>query len=132
MPAVFTSPGSQVVEQGKTNYLAVVGDDYALAAGKERPINEFRDGTSNTLLVVEVSDGKAVAWTKPEDYTVDKANPAAGLVGLRVGGFLAGFADGSVRRIPATIDAGSLNALFTRGGGEVVSVEDAMREAKDR
>jgi hypothetical protein len=48
----------------------------------------------------------------------------AGLVGLRRGGFLAGFADGSVRRIKSSIKAATLNALFTRDGGETIDEDD--------
>ncbi|MHB1036427.1 MAG: DUF1559 family PulG-like putative transporter [Pirellulales bacterium] len=118
MPAVFKAPGSKVAAQGKTNYLGVVGDAYAFAPDKGRRFAEFTDGTSNTIMVVEASDEKAVPWTKPEDFTPDKTKPIAGLVGLRQGGFLAARVDGSVVRLPAGIDAATLNALFTRAGGE--------------
>ena len=127
MPAVYRAPGSKAAAQGKTNYLAVVGDEYALAADKGRSLAEFRDGTSNTIIVVEVSDEKAVPWTKPDDFTPDKTKPVAGLVGLRPGGFLAGLGDGSVRRVSAGIDAAALNALFTRAGGEPTTGLDETR-----
>ncbi|MBN1852584.1 MAG: DUF1559 domain-containing protein [Pirellulales bacterium] len=121
MPAVFKAPGSKAAAQGRTNYLAVVGDECVFAADKGRSIAEIHDGTSNTIMVVEVNDEKAVPWTKPDDFTPDKTNPIAGLVGLRPGGFLAAFADGSVRRISTGIDAATLRALFTRAGGEAVT-----------
>jgi hypothetical protein len=124
MPAVFAAPGSKVASQGKTNYLAVVGDEYAIAANKGRSMEEIRDGTSNTIMLVESSDEKAVPWTKPQDFAVDKKNPAAGLVDLRPGGFLAALVDGSVHRIAADIDTATLNALFTRADGEPVSPPD--------
>ena len=127
MPAVFKAPGSKAAAEGKTNYLAVVGDPFAFAADKGRPLREFRDGTSNTILVVEVSDEKAVPWTKPEDFTPEAKNPSAGLVGLRPGGFLATFADGAVRRIPAGLDAATLHALFTRASNEPVSAWELDR-----
>ena len=50
-------------------------------------------------MTVEVSDAKAVPWTKPDDFEYDEKNPLKGLVGLRPDGFIAGFADGSVRFI---------------------------------
>ncbi len=106
---------------GKTNYLAVVGDAYALAADKGRRLPEITDGTSNTILLVEASDEKAVPWTKPEDFTPDKTKPITGLVGLRRGAFLALAADGACHVVPGDVEAATLNALFTRAGGEPVT-----------
>jgi hypothetical protein len=121
MPKVYSAPGSRKSAEGKTNYLAVVGDAYALAADKKRRIVQFTDGTSNTILVVEASDERAVPWTKPDDFTPDKSKPITGLVGLRHGVFLALGADGAVHVVPTGIDAATLHGLFTRAGGESVS-----------
>ena len=51
---------------------------------------------------------------------MDPKQPMAGLVGLRRGGFLAAFADGSVRLIKDSVKSETLKALFTRSGGEVI------------
>lgn len=122
MPAVYRAPGSRVGTQGKTNYLAVVGDPYMFAADKGRRFADVTDGISNTIMVVEVSDAKAVPWTKPDDFTPDAKNPIADVVGLRPGGFLVAMGDGSVRRISAGIDPKVLYALFTRAGGEAAMI----------
>jgi hypothetical protein len=121
MPKVFAAPGSKKAGEGKTNYLAVVGDAYALAKDKGHRITEFTDGTSNTILLVEVSDDKAVPWTKPDDFTPDKTKPITGLVGLRRGAFLALAADGACHVVPADTADETLNGLFTRAGAEPVS-----------
>jgi hypothetical protein len=73
-------------------------------------------------MVVEVADESAVIWTKPGDFAPKKDKPLQGLVGLRPGGFLAGFADGSVRFLADSIEADVLKALFTKSGGEAVKV----------
>ena len=83
-------------------------------------MKEITDGASNTLIVVEASDDRAVIWTKPDDYEVNYAKPLDGLVGLRTGGFLAAFGDGSVRFLKSTLKPETVKALFTRNGGEVI------------
>jgi len=124
MPDVFKAPGSGKAAEGKTNYLAVVGDPYALATDKGRKLVTFTDGTSNTILLVEAGDERAVPWTKPDDFTPDKTKPVTGLVGLRRDVFLALAADGSVHLVPADTAAATLHALFTRAGGEVAAFPD--------
>jgi hypothetical protein len=124
MPAVYRSP-AQKAGAGKTTYLAPRGAT-GPKGGEVKygvlgvPIKEVTDGTSNTIMVVEMNDEAAVEWTKPGDLDVDPKQPLKGLIGHYEQGFLAAFADGSVRFIRGTVKAETLNALFTRNGGEVV------------
>ncbi|MBN1910813.1 MAG: DUF1559 domain-containing protein [Pirellulales bacterium] len=123
MPNVYRAPGSQAA-QGRTNYLTVRGKKTAFPGSDRIAIRNITDGTSNTIMTVEVSDAKAVPWTKPDDFEYKEDNPVAGLVGLRPGGFLAGFCDGSVQFLPAALPKASLNAYFTRNGREPTSQLD--------
>ena len=120
MPAVFRCP-YQKTEEGKTCYVAPVGEKTIFPPdGKPVTFGDIRDGTVNTILLVEVDDAHAVTWTKPEDLNYDPKNPLAGLVGHHEGGFHACFADDSVRFLPETIDLETLRASFTRNGGEPI------------
>lgn len=130
MPDVYRAQGSKS-KPGMTNYLGVSGADGIFVRPRpgEHPNNRLgtsmrriTDGTSNTIMVVEVADESAVIWTKPGDFAPKKDKPLQGLVGLRPGGFLAGFADGSVRFIADSNEADVLKALFTKSGGEAVKV----------
>ena len=119
MPQVYKAAGSNAAP-GKTNYLTVRGEKTIFPGAKGIRMAEIRDGTSNTIMAVEVSDQKAVIWTKPDDLEYDPNNPAAGLVGLRKGGFNALWCDGSVRFVSQGIDPQVLKLLFTRDDGQVI------------
>jgi len=125
----YHSPGSRT-EMGMTNYLGVFGED-AIFTGKDgTPIADIRDGTSNTIAVVEVADEEAVPWAKPADYEYDPDDPMAGLGGLWPGGFIVALADGSVRFIHEGIDPEVLKRLFSRNDNMPVPwdrIEDRPR-----
>jgi Protein of unknown function (DUF1559)/Domain of unknown function (DUF4190) len=120
MPNVFRSPNEDL-PAGQTHYLAVTGPGTAFddpAVG--RAMRDFRDGISNTILVVEADQG--VEWTRPDDWQFDPAAPTGGLGKLRPRGFLAAFADGHIEFMSDDTPASAVGALMTREGGETVTV----------
>lgn len=124
MPAVFQSPGSSL-DDGYTNYLAVVGKDSIMVSGKKGiAANQVPDGVSQTLMVVEADDTYATPWTKPDDYVVDENEPGYGLGGIWSGMFFGVMADGSPHRFPISLGPEALNGLFTRSGGEAINLEE--------
>jgi hypothetical protein len=102
-----------------SNYLAPVGDGMAFSGKEGIPLQEFKDGSSNTIMLLEVDPQHAVVWTKPEDHPVDLAEPLRGLVGKGRRGFSAAHADGSVGFFPRDSEPKTLRALLTRAGGDV-------------
>ncbi|HVX13031.1 MAG TPA: DUF1559 domain-containing protein [Pirellulales bacterium] len=121
MPSVYRNPNLPSANEGKTNYLAVADDKAAIQPKKGTALAEITDGTSNTILVVEVAADKAVIWTKPEDWTPSPHNPFDGLFRYPPNLFMALFADGSVQTIADTTDANSFKAMLTRNAGDVVN-----------
>lgn len=119
MPVAYRSPNS-TLGPGMTNFLTVRGEGTVFPGSQGMKMASIVDGTSNTIMVVEVPDRTAVTWTKPDDYEFDKDNPAAGLSGMRPGGFNAAFCDGAVRFVADSIDGETLVALFGRADGKVV------------
>jgi hypothetical protein len=76
------------------------------------------DGLSNTIMVVEASDG--VPWTKPADLKFEPGNPLPKL-GHFPNILLVLFADASVRSIPSpAISEQTLRAAITMDGKEVL------------
>ena len=118
---VYRSPISKLEEKWRTNYLLPVRGGAIYSSRRDTPkIGDITDGTCNTILAVEVDDGHAVPWTKPEDLTFDPKQPENCLTGVYPGGFLALFADASATLLELPANPAHLRALFTRAGGEVV------------
>lgn len=100
-------------------------DILSLPEGVERPQSigdnptfyDITDGTSNTVLILQTS--KDIPWTKAEDIPLEEANTAK-LGGFHPGGFLAGFADGSVRFVSNHLEAETWKYLLLRDDGQVI------------
>ena len=121
MPAVFrSSENPKINADFKTTYLAPIGKATMFPGAKGVRITDVTDGTSQTIFLVDADDDHAVVWTKPEDLNYDAKTPMKGLSGRYHSGFLAAFADGSVHFISKSISKTTLQALFTRNGGEVI------------
>jgi prepilin-type processing-associated H-X9-DG protein len=121
IPQIYVQPNhADLAKDGKTVYLAPVGKGLAFEGTEGMKIANFTDGSSNTILLVEAHRDAAVIWTKPDDLTVDFKNPLKNLKSALSGGFHVLMCDGSVRFVSDLINADTLKALFTRGGGEVI------------
>jgi prepilin-type N-terminal cleavage/methylation domain-containing protein/prepilin-type processing-associated H-X9-DG protein len=117
MPPLFASPAAKP-DATDTIYQTFVGDGTVFEGKKGIAINDIKDGTSNTIMIVEAAD--AVPWTKPADLPYDPAKPLPKLGGVTKAGSNALFCDGSVRLLSASIAEQTLRALITRSGGETI------------
>ena len=108
--------------EGKTSIHVFVGEGTPFG-GKPFSLSEVTDGTSNTILCVRAGEDTADIWTKPGGLTFDKADPLAALG--NIGDFFhVGFMDGSVRRLPKTIDAATLGNLILHNDGNPVEIPE--------
>lgn len=123
MPVYFQEPSSGIAQkQGLTHYLGVKGAAFSFASEpREQSLASFRDGTSNTIMLVQVNDERATPWTKPDDWEWNEKNPLGGLVPtIHPGVFLTAFADGHVQAINSDVGLDRFKAALTRAGGEAV------------
>lgn len=120
MPAVYRTPNHPEIGEGKTVYLVPRGEGTIFEGFDGPRIQDITDGTSNTIMAVEASPERAAIWTAPNELDFAPEQPFAGLGGIHANGFLALFADGSVRFIAQTVDPKTLKALFTAAGGEAL------------
>jgi hypothetical protein len=116
MPAVFKSQVQQGAqpEPGKTRFAAPL--TFNSTFGRVGPgvrIQDIKDGTSNTLMIVESSAEKAVIWTKPEDLIIDDTDPLHSIINQDDNGFAACMCDGSARFFSKSIDLNTLKALLS-------------------
>jgi prepilin-type N-terminal cleavage/methylation domain-containing protein len=118
----YRCPSAELKEGHTTTYLAIASPTAALRPGVPRPLAEITDGTSRTLLIVEVPAARAVPWMAPIDASeVAVVGMAASKAHNHPTGFNAALADGSVRFLKATTPPDVLRALMTVAGGEDLS-----------
>ena len=122
MIPVYQCPSARGGTGPTTNYMLVTGPGTVFEGGKATKISEIRDGTANTLLVVEVV-GASTNWAEPVDLDAGSLTlPFGGGAGSpgsnHLGGINSAFCDGSVHFLADTMSPAVLNALITKSGRE--------------
>jgi prepilin-type processing-associated H-X9-DG protein len=109
-----------------TNYVVVVGPGTIWPGADSRSFGDVSDGTSNTILVVEVRNS-GIHWAEPRDLHVDQMPPginAAAGQGISIDhpdGVNVALVDGSVRFLPSTTPPEQIRAMLSIAGGEEIS-----------
>ena len=117
MPKTFYS-GVGKQDEGETTYLGVSGPKGIISGRDSISFRDITDGTSPTLMFVEVDSESTVTWTEPVDFVPDAKTPSKGLSGQWNDGFHGCFGDGAVRLLKKDTDPDTLRAMFTYNGGE--------------
>ena len=121
-PAVFRHP--QELKSTNTAYFVLTGPKTVFSGKEGVKLGEIKDGTANTLMVIEAR--RDVPWTKPEDipYAADKPVPKLG--GYLPGGFYAALCDGSIIFLHDPFNEAILRLLITKADGQPVD-QNALR-----
>jgi len=128
VPRIFQCPkqdrsGGQMTH---TSYAVVVGPGTMWPGDESVCSRDVTDGTSRTLLVVEVADS-GIEWMEPRDLQIDKLAPninptsGQGISGKhRDKGANVVFADGHYEYLPEDLTPEQIRAMLSRAGGEEV------------
>ncbi|MBW3598772.1 MAG: DUF1559 domain-containing protein, partial [Planctomycetes bacterium] len=122
---VYRCPADSESAPDSTSYMVITAPDGIFEGGEWTQMGEVTDGTSNTLLVVEVV-GATSHWMAPVDLDVNALNAMINSVrdgtGLASGhgGVNIALADGSVYTLTESTDLETLRRLVTKSGGEPV------------
>ena len=127
--AVYNCPsddhGQNTNATTMTNYVAIVGPETAWTGRGAVTFRDITDGTSNTLLIVEVANS-GIHWMEPRDLHVVQMAPTInaksgqGISSRHMGGAQALLADGSVRFISEQLTPESIRALLTGHAGDEI------------
>jgi prepilin-type N-terminal cleavage/methylation domain-containing protein/prepilin-type processing-associated H-X9-DG protein len=138
-----SDPSPQMTQQGypKTSYVAITGADSTQGSGSTRGVMGFDkglrmaeivDGTSNTIMVAEVTDGGP--WFAGGAGTARRIDELRGKETWSQhpggGNFL--FTDGSIRFVGADTEAQILRHLATAQGMEPLPVADSAPSAEEK
>ena len=105
--------------------MAVTGPGTVFDGAKATTMSEITDGTSNTIMIVEV-ESSGVNWAQPMDVDASQSSPpwsppGPGKPGSRhPGGIQAALCDGSVQFLSNATPPATVQALTTKAGGELV------------
>lgn len=121
MPDVFRCPQSKYPPSaGLSTFALPVHEKAMWSKTWQTEFKGITDGTSNTIMTIEVRDELAQVWTKPDPLEVDLSAPEKQFGGHFEGKILFGAGDGSAG-VLSKEQFKNLPALITRAGGEVVS-----------
>ncbi len=127
---LFECPSDENAGTGQTSYVAVVGPGTAWPGAKSINLSDIKDGSSNTIHVVEVHHS-GIHWMEPRDLDVSQmpmtinAKPATKGANLGISSGHPGVAqaarmDGSIFAIIDDTPPATLRAMLTIAGGEQV------------
>jgi prepilin-type processing-associated H-X9-DG protein len=124
MPHCLRCPDDSSSPKLMTNYVAIVGKGTMWSAPRSMDIADLKDGTSNTLMIVEIAHSD-IHWMEPRDLPVEelaawldpKHKPQ--LLGNHVEGGMVAYADGHVEMLSRDVTIERLKALATAAGNDI-------------
>lgn len=112
------NPASTDTRSGHSDYMLVGGPNAMLSDSGKTTLGNIVDGTSNTIMAVEVGAGNSLeSWAQPVYWDVSKPFDSPDPTTVNVL-----FGDGSVRALPKTTPVQTLRLLSDRQDGQPVNL----------
>jgi prepilin-type processing-associated H-X9-DG protein len=118
MIPALRNPASTDARPGHCDYMLVGGPNAMLSESGKSTLMNVQDGTSNTIMAVEVGSRNALeSWAQPITWDPSKPfdSPDPTMVNVL-------FGDGSVRALPKTTPAPTLRLISDRQDGQPVDL----------
>ena len=118
MVPTLMNPASTDTRAGHCDYMLVGGPNAMLSESGKSTFGNVQDGTSNTIMAVEVGSGSSLeSWAQP--VTWDPSKPFNGPDPTMVNVL---FGDGSVRALPKSTSVETLRLISDRQDGQMVNI----------
>jgi hypothetical protein len=118
----YQSPLDEAPAPSQTHYRVFVGDGSSFDSTlweKDRFPNFIKDGTSNTIMVIDTAE--TVPWAQPKEVILQKGGQFPEFGHPKRDQVLMGMWDGSIRTTEKkALDAAKVRAMATAAGGEAI------------
>jgi hypothetical protein len=119
IPAIYST--CEPSKKGDADYFVVTGQGTLFDGGVPSRRESITDAAGETILLVQ--SRRQIPWTRPEDIDNSTDQSPFRLARTRGKGFYAGFADGTVKFVPRATDQATIQAMFTKAGGDKVKLQ---------
>jgi hypothetical protein len=123
MPQIFWDMRGEALEsnrKGLTIFQVPAGEGLVFDAANKTGFGDLTDGSSNTISIVAMPEEKAVLWTKPVDWQLDREEPWKGLKVDGIESVVVSLCDGSIHNLPLSMKAEELMKFIDPKDGNVV------------
>lgn len=128
MPEVYRIDSSDATT---TRFQVITGPNALFGRPTPPRLGDVVDGPTHTILAIVVGSDRAIAWTKPDELTLDPSQPIASLGSLPDKLIKCVMFDANPLIIRDDIDPASFFALSTPNGKEIVDAETLRRQFKE-
>lgn len=132
MPDVFRASNMAGKDATSTTFRVPTGERTLFDSGRGVQLRQIIDGTSNTVVLMQVAAEHATPWTKPDGVEIHFDNPFKGAFTDEMQWLNVATMDGAVMSLPKTMGAKTFANLLKRDDRTVIDWTAVYRNAPPR